>query len=191
MSWVSPWQWVLFRGAVAGLRGAMSVLRLDETRLIHRLVADNNRRVQGHLDRHGADTVLLILPRCVKRKCCSPGPEGTLDACLACRDCALGDLARIAEAHGVRALVAFRSHIAYAMARRERPDLIIATACEDRLVKALRSVPETPALLSPLTGMKRMCVDADFDLAWFEAQIARAVAVNGGVRRASYAQAGP
>lgn len=191
MSYVSPWQWAIFRGAVSGLRTSMSALRLDDAGLIRRLVDDNNRRVTRHLDRHGAGTVLLILPRCVKRKCCAPDPESSLDGCLDCYDCALGDLARIADARGVRALVAFRSHIAYAMARREHPDLIIATACGDRLLKALRSVPEIPALLSPLTGMDRMCVNASFDPDWFEAQILRVAAASGGERRVPCAQTGP
>jgi hypothetical protein len=68
----------------------------------------------------------------------------------------------------VKALVAFRSHIAYAMARREQPDLILATACEDRLIKALRSVPEIPALLAPLAGMERPCLGAVLDLDWLQ-----------------------
>lgn len=190
MSYVSPWQNPVYRGAVSVLRAGLRLLRRDETDLVDRLVEANNRRVHRHLERRTAGSVLLILPRCVKRSCCRPDPEGTLEGCLDCRDCALGDLARIAAAHDVRALVAFRSHIAYAMARRERPDLIIATACGDRLVKALRSVPDIPALLSPLTGMERRCVNADFDLDWFEAQIVRATAAREEERRVSRAQAG-
>ncbi len=72
----------------------------------------------------------------------------------------------------MEALVAFRSHIAFQMAREHEPDLIIATACHDRLVKALRSVPEYPALLAPLPSMEKMCVNANVDLAWLENQLA-------------------
>ncbi len=191
MRYVSPWQWSPYRGAVAGIRVLLGALGVSERGYVRRLVEDNNRRVTRHLERHGAGTVLLILPRCVKRKCCKLDPEGSLAGCLDCRECDLGDLARIAAAHGVRALVAFRSHIAYAMARREQPDLIIATACEDRLMKALRSVPEIPAMLAPLTDMERMCVNATFEPAWFEAQIALAVGAPGGERRVSCAHPGP
>ncbi len=190
MKYVSPWQWAPFRGMVAGLRTVLCVLRFGDAGLIRSLVADNNRRVHRYLSRRGADTILLILPRCVKRKCCDLDPEGSLAGCIDCHDCDLGDLARTAAAHDVRALVAFRSYIAYAMARRERPDLIIATACGDRLVKALRSVPEVPALLSPLTGMERACVDATFDRDWFEHQIAQATAA-GGERRVPCTHPGP
>jgi hypothetical protein len=44
------------------------------------------------------------------------------------------------------------------------------------MVKALRSVPEVPALLAPLAGMDRMCVNATLDLAWLEQQVAAAAA---------------
>jgi hypothetical protein len=188
--YVSPWQWSPYRGAVAAIRALLRACGIDETGFVQRLVEENNRRVTRHLARHGAGTVLLILPRCVKRACCKLDPEGSLDGCLDCHDCDLGVLARIAAAHEVRALVAFRSHIAYEMARRERPDLIIATACEDRLVKALRSVPEIPAVLAPLTDMERMCVNASFEPAWFEAQIALAVGAAGGERHVSCAHSG-
>ncbi len=190
MKYVSPWQWSPYRGAVACIRALLGAVGVSETGFIRRLVDDNNRRVTRHLTRRGAGTVLLILPRCVKRKCCKLDPAGSLTGCIDCHDCALGDLARIAAAHEVRALVAFRSHIAYEMTRHEQPDLIIATACEDRLVKALRSVPEIPAMLAPLTDMERMCVEATFEPAWFEEQIASAVGSPGGGRRVSCAYPG-
>ncbi len=41
------------------------------------------------------------------------------------------------------------------------------------MIKALRSVPEYPALLAPLAGMDRMCVNATIDLDWLDAQLRR------------------
>ena len=85
-------------------------------------------------------------------------------------------LEAIVRIHGYHLLYAENGQQGIVMARQERPDLIIATACHDRLIKALRSVPEFPALLTPLTGMERMCVNAGIDLAWFEAQLAAVAA---------------
>jgi hypothetical protein len=172
----SPWRHRAFVLAVAAVRALLARAGRSDAALIRRLVADNNRRVARHLAAHGAATVLLILPRCVKRGCCKIDNGGSLSACLGCDRCDLGELARIADHHRVEALVAFRSQVAFALARERRPDLIVATACEDRLVKALRSVPEIPALLAPLTGMERMCVNATFDPGWFAAQLRLATA---------------
>ena len=176
MSWRSPWQDPAWVRGVAAARGWLRATTGSDHGLIHSLVADQNARVEAWLGERSAPCrdVLLILPRCVKRKCCAVGPDGSLDGCLDCPECELGELARLARRCGVRAIVAFRSHIAYAAARRDRPDLIIAAACEDRLIKAMASVPEIPALLSPLTGMDRMCINARFDAAWIAARLAAA-----------------
>ena len=172
----SPWRHRAFVLAVTAVRALLARAGRSDEALIRRLVTDNNRRVARHLAAHGAATVLLILPRCVKRGCCKIDNGGSLSACLGCDRCDLGELARIADLHRVEALVAFRSQVAFVLARERRPDLIVATACEDRLVKALRSVPEIPALLAPLTGMERMCVNATFDPEWFAAQLRLATA---------------
>lgn len=191
MSWRSPWRHRSLVTATELLRRLLRRLGVDETPLLRRLVRANNRRVRRYLAAAPPRSVLLILPRCVQRGCCRVDRSGSLAPCRECRDCPLGDLARLAERHGLEALVAYRSHVAFAMARERRPDLILAAACEDRLLKALRSVPEIPALLSPLTGMARPCVDASVDLAWFARELQRlAAAPPPEVPRARHASAG-
>jgi hypothetical protein len=171
----SPWRRRLFRAGVAGIRRLLRLVHVPEEGFIRWLVNGQNRRVHDYLRRHPAETILLIMPRCLKRKGCPVDVKGALATCLTCdcRDCPLAQVARLTEECGVKALVAFRSHIAFQMARREMPDLIIATACDDRLIKALNHVPEIPALLSPLTGMRRPCIDATIDLPWLEDQLAQ------------------
>jgi hypothetical protein len=174
LSYRSPWASPLFRASVAARRRLLRWLGRPEEPWIRRLVATQNARVHRHLQRRPPRSVLLILPRCVKRPDCPIDVRGDLSICATCDRCPLGEVARLTAGRGVRALVAFRSHHAFAMARRERPDLIVAAACEDRLIKALAHVPDVPALLSPLTGMDRRCVGADFDLAWVARQLALA-----------------
>ncbi len=176
MTYRSPWQSRTYVTLVAAARRVLRPVPRWEQGLVERLVRAQNRRVRRHLRDAPPATILLILPRCVKQSGCCADVKADLALCRDCSDCQLGGIARICERHGVRALVAFRSHIAFAMARQEQPDLIIATACHDRLIKALRSVPEYPALLTPLTGMERMCVNAGIDLAWFEEQLAAVAA---------------
>jgi len=192
VSWRSPWRRRAVVLAVETLRRCLATCRMSESPLLRRLVEDNNRRVRRHLASHPPRTILLILPRCVQRGCCRFDRGDSLQSCRECRECQLGELARLADRLGLEALVAYRSHIAYAMARERRPDLILATACEDRLLKALRSVPEVPALLSPLTGMARQCVDAQFNLDWFTRELHRlpVAPVPGEAARVSGAQAG-
>lgn len=177
MRYRSPWSLPGYAAGIALARRVVRLARGDENAFLRRLVERQNRRVRRHLlarRRAGeppARAVLLILPRCVRQPCCPVDARGEIAACRECRRCLLGEVARLTERLGVRALVAFRSHVAFAIARRERPDLIVAVACEDRLVKALRNVPEVPALLAPLADPAPSCLGATFDLDWVAAQL--------------------
>ncbi|MFH1845600.1 MAG: DUF116 domain-containing protein [bacterium] len=184
MTFQSPWRHRVFCLGVELLRRLAPLLPGGEVAFINRLVHQHNRRIEQYLQQHQPRFVLLILPRCVKRSGCrcdvrrdgsvADGRQGEahpLAECLECDLCPLGKVAELTERYDIRTFVAFRSYIAYAMARREQPDLIIATACGDRLIKALRSIPEIPALLTPLSTMERPCVNASFDLHWLEQQM--------------------
>jgi len=174
MSFHSPWQSASYVQSIALIRSVLRPFGNLENRFIEYLTERQNQRVRRHLAGSPARSALLIMPRCLKQTHCRVDVQASMDQCRDCVLCPLGDIARLCERFGVRALVAFRSHIAFDLARRECPDLIIATACHDRLIKALRSVPEFPALLTPLSGMEKQCVNASIDLAWLEEQLAAA-----------------
>ncbi len=167
----SPWQRPGFFQLVAVVRRLLRPCGRLEDRFINRLVTANNERVTRYLKLYPPRKVLLIMPRCVKKTGCRVDVQTSTAECLTCRQCPLGDVAALCAHHGLQALVAFRSHVAFDMARREQPDVIVASACHDRMIKALRSVPEHPALLAPLAGMDRMCVNARLDLPWLATQL--------------------
>ncbi len=174
MSFRSPWRHRWYVWAVEAARRLLRPFGRGEDAFIAWLARRQNRRVERHLAQAPARRVLLIMPRCVKKTGCRVDVQHGLGECLACMACPLGDVAQMCRRHDVQALVAFRSHIAFEMARTQKPDVIIASACHDRMVKALRSVPDVPAVLAPLAGMERMCVNATLDLAWLERQVAAA-----------------
>ncbi|MCB1183757.1 DUF116 domain-containing protein [bacterium] len=172
-SFRSPWQGPWRRIWVAAVRRLLRPAPRFETRFIAWLVERQNRRVRRHLRRQPPRSALLILPRCVKQTGCRVDVQTSVEPCLSCRACPVGDAAAACADRGLTALVAFRSHIAFALAREHRPDVIVATACHDRLIKALVHVPEFPALLAPLTGMAAPCRDATFDTSWLVAELDR------------------
>lgn len=176
MTYTSPWQRTWYVRLIAAARRLLRPFGRTENALIDWLAARQNRRVARHLAAAPASSVLLIMPRCVKKAGCRADVQAGLDECLTCLGCPLGDVALICQRHDVQALVAFRSQAAFEMARSIKPDVIIASACHDRLVKAWRSVPDVPALLVPLAGMERMCVNATLDLPWLDRQVAAAAA---------------
>jgi hypothetical protein len=176
MKFKSPWQSPVFIRMVATVRLFLRTWGSMEDRFITHITRRQNDRVLAYLQANPAKNILLIMPRCVKKTGCKAEVQQSLSSCLTCQECPLGHVARLCSLYGVQALVAFRSHQAFEIARRHEPDLIIATACGDRLVKALRSVPHIPALLAPLTGMEKQCLNAGIDLQWLNTQLAIATA---------------
>ncbi len=171
MKFSSPWQSRYFAKWVTVTRHLLRPFGTLEQKFIFRLVDNQNKRVHKHLSGKHPSSVLLIMPRCVKLSGCRADVQNSLSECRACRLCPLGDVARLCARFQIQALVAFRSHIAFELARKIKPDLIIATACLDRLIKALCSVPEFPALLTPLSSMEKKCSNARLDLGWLEGQL--------------------
>ncbi len=171
MKFTSPWQSRSFVKSVAILRRVLRPFGNLEEKYIGRLADTHNRRVHKYLGESRPESILLIMPRCVKLTGCRADVQSSLSQCSQCDRCPLGDVARLCDRFHIRALVAFRSHIAFELARELKPDLIIATACSDRLVKALHSVPEHPALLAPLPNMEKKCVNAGVDVGWLEGQL--------------------
>lgn len=171
MIYSSRWRFKWYVRTVEAVRRLFRPFRSLERLFIRNLVDRHNTRVLRKLRLNPPRSVLLILPRCVKKPGCRIDNSGEMEACRDCNKCILGKMARMTESYGVRSLVAFRSHIAFAMARQEKPDLIVATACDDRMIKALRSVPEIPSLLTPLRESERRCIDCTFDVDWFERQL--------------------
>jgi len=167
----SPWQSSVFVGWVGAVRRVLRPFGDLESRFIAAVVRRQNRRVRAHFRGRPVSSVLLIMPRCVKPTNCRADVQASLRHCTDCTRCDLGEVARLCEAFDLEAAVAFRSHIAFDIARRRAPDLIVASACHDRLIKALRSVPEIPALLTPLAGMEKMCVNATVDTVWLRDQL--------------------
>ena len=173
MIYPSPWRMGTFCDTIALLRRVLRPFGGAENRFIRTLVKIHNLRVRRYVQRRSIVSVLLILPRCLKSSDCRAKVQTSLSECTTCTRCPLGRVARMTSRFPVRALVAYRSHLAFAMARDEKPDLILATACHDRLVKALCSVPEVPTLLVPLLAGHENCRDAQFESEWFERQLQR------------------
>ncbi len=171
MKFRSPWQWLFFPKIIRAIRKILQPWGNLENRFIEALTRNQNQRVIQHLQKSPAEKLLLILPRCLKQTGCKADVQNGLEECLQCRRCPLGQVAILCHKFQITALVAFRSHIAFEMARTRNPDLIIATACHDRLIKALRAVPDVPALLAPLPPMERMCLNSGVNLPWLEEQL--------------------
>jgi len=134
-----------------------------EGRWLRSFCAWNNRRVSRALMAKKAQRVVILLPHCVQAINCGAPVIENLQSCFRCGKCVVGEAAHAALECNWDTRLSPRSRIAYSEARRSHPDLVVAVACPDRLVKGLIKLPETPSYTIPLELPHGMCIDTTFD----------------------------
>jgi hypothetical protein len=138
------------------------LLRLEDRWLLS-FCAWNNLKVSRAFKAKKATKALVLLPHCIQATRCKLSIREDIQSCQKCGKCRVADLAIATKQHNWNVCISPRSHLAYKEVRKYNPDLIIAVACPDRLVKGLLRVPEIPSYTIPLELPHGMCVDTTFD----------------------------
>jgi len=144
------------------LRPLFKSINLEEPWL-RSFCAWNNKHVSGALSTKKAGKVVVLLPHCIQLVECGAHVAENLQACFRCGKCVVDNAATAALKYNWDVRVSPRSRAAYIEARKSRPDLIIAIACPDRLVKGLIKLSEIPSYTIPLELPHGMCVNTTFD----------------------------
>jgi hypothetical protein len=124
----------------------------------------NNHRVRQLFQQRKAERALVLLPHCIQLARCKADVLADLGKCYECGLCSVGELLPLQLERGWESRITNRSHKAYLEARDYRPDLIVAVACADRLLKGLTRLPEVPSYVIPLELPHGMCVDTGFSV---------------------------
>jgi hypothetical protein len=148
------------------LRPILGLFGLEEA-LIRSFCEWNNQRVLDALQEKKHVKKLkpmLLLPHCIQATSCKAPVADNLQSCHRCGRCAAESVADGAAKMGWHAIISPRSRAAYADARKFHPNIIVAVACPDRLVKGLVNLPEIPSFAIPLELPHGMCIDTAFDI---------------------------
>ncbi len=124
----------------------------------------NNRRIEEAFSDHRARKALVLLPHCVQAARCKADIIEEPGNCYHCGLCPMGEFLEEALSKGWHCRITNRSHKAYRETREFRPDLIVAVACTDRILKGLLKLPEVPSYVVPLRLPHGMCVDTTFSV---------------------------
>jgi hypothetical protein len=145
------------------LRPLARRLKLEDAWVLS-FCAWNNRRVAEAFRARKARRALVLLPHCIQMARCKAEVQTDLGKCYECGLCGVGELLPLRLQGGWETRLTNRSHKAYLEAREYRPDLIVAVACGDRLLKGLTRLPEVPSYVIPLELPHGMCVDTAFSV---------------------------
>jgi len=134
-----------------------------EERWLLSFCAWNNQRISHAFRTRKARGAVVLLPHCIQLASCKAQVVEDLFSCFGCSKCTINSVADAVQAYNWDVRVAPRSRAAYNEAIKSNPDLVIAVACPDRLVKGLIRLSETPSYAIPLGLPHGMCVDTTFD----------------------------
>jgi hypothetical protein len=144
------------------LRPFFNYLNLENYWLLS-FCAWNNQRVSKVFRNKKARNAIVLLPHCIQFTKCKAPVVDNLHSCFGCSKCIIKNVVAAAQKYNWDIRVSPRSRMAYNEARKNSPDIVIAVACPDRLVKGLTKLPEVPSYVIPLDLPHGMCVDTTFD----------------------------
>jgi len=104
----------------------------------------NNELVTGEGLRVEPERILILLPHCLQQSRCPQRLTYDVDHCRRCGLCDIGDLLQLRDARGLRLAVATGGTIARRIVVENRPQLIIAVACERDLAHGIQDTYPIP-----------------------------------------------
>jgi hypothetical protein len=132
-----------FFPAVLGLG---RLFHLNTERLQYAFISLNNQLVEAMEIRVPAEKILVLLPHCLQLSDCPVKITEDVHRCRRCGKCDIMELLDLYDEKGVRMAVVTGGTLARKMLKENRPDLIVAVACERDLVSGICDAWPLPVL---------------------------------------------
>ena len=138
------------RGWVRGLFPFMilvgRVLGVSRERVQQSFIEVNNHLVRSNSHRAKPNKLLILLPHCVQEFDCQIKITGNIRNCKGCGKCEIKDLIEIADQYQVKIAVATGGTLARRIIVENRPDAIVAVACELDLTSGIQDSYPIPVI---------------------------------------------
>ncbi len=121
----------------------------DAVRMFY--IALNNIAVQSQMKKYSPGQILVLIPHCAQDSGCIHRITNDIGNCKRCGRCSIGKIAELAEKTGVCVSVVTGGTAALNAVSKNKPQLILASACERELVSGIIEVRRTPVI-----GMSNM-----------------------------------
>ncbi len=104
----------------------------------------NNEIVLNERKRFFPERILILLPHCLQSSKCKIRLTYNIENCKRCGKCPIGELLNIRDEYGVRMAIATGGTIARRIVVENRPEFIIAVACERDLASGIQDTYPLP-----------------------------------------------
>lgn len=122
------------------------LIGVDRDALNAAYIQTNNAIIQGLVGVTPAERTMILLPHCLQWNECPHKVAGDGSRCVACGKCLIGDLKAMTTEMGLPMVIATGGTLARKAIRENRPQLIIAVACERDLAAGIYDMRRLPVI---------------------------------------------
>ncbi|GAB4263023.1 MAG: DUF116 domain-containing protein [Deferrisomatales bacterium] len=167
---------VLVRGFFPPLVWLARLVGIRKERVERSFVAVNNQLVLRSGRRAPPERVLILLPHCLQVDSCDIRITGDVAHCRRCGRCPIAGLVALGERYGVHLSVATGGTIARRIIVEQRPQVIVAVACERDLTSGIQDAHPLPVYGILNDRPHGPCFNTQVDLGRVERALERLVA---------------
>jgi hypothetical protein len=135
---------LLVRGCFPPLVVAARLLGIPKERVERSYIAINNQLVMRSGRRAPPQRILILLPHCLQIDTCDVRVTGDIHNCRGCGRCPIAGLVELGERFSVHLSVATGGTIARRIIVEQKPEMIIAVACERDLTAGIQDAHPLP-----------------------------------------------
>ena len=122
------------------------LIRVPEDRIKNSYLTVNNVLTRQELTHKPAKAVLMLIPRCLQRAQCSIDLTESVYNCLRCGECSMKAVIESTEGTGLELRMVTGGSLAQRLIRIQKPDAVVAIACERELVAGIRASWSVPTI---------------------------------------------
>lgn len=126
--------------------GLGRLLGLDSQRIQRAYAAINNRVVYSSRPDVSAQDVLVLLPHCIQNSKCKHRLNDNIYNCAECGRCSVADVVKLGKRLGVKIRMVPGGTLARKTVAEEKPEAIVAVACERDLCSGIRDTSFIPVI---------------------------------------------
>ncbi len=138
------------RGGVRGLFPFMiligKLIGVSRARVQQSFIEVNNHLVRSNSHRAPPNKILILLPHCIQNFDCQIRITGNIRNCKGCGHCEIKELIEVADQHQVKIAVATGGTLARRIIVENRPEAIVAVACELDLTSGIMDSYPIPVI---------------------------------------------
>ncbi|MBI5444088.1 MAG: DUF116 domain-containing protein [Deltaproteobacteria bacterium] len=164
---------ILIRGLFPPLVALARLLGIPKERVEQSFIAVNNQLVLRAKLQSPPEKILILLPHCLQIDSCSIRITGDIHNCKACGRCPIAGLLDLGNRYGVHLSVATGGTIARRIIVEQRPEIILAVACERDLTSGIQDAHPLPVYGILNARPNGPCFNTLVDLSQVEEGLAR------------------